>query len=124
MTRKILILLSVLFVLFSFTPTLLEIYNAKLLPPNREFTLEHNYMFDYNFYLSRIREGQEGRWTVVEKYYNMPHSGSLFQIFYLFFRKDRSIGIFRSCSNISSIPYSSWFTIIIMYWVLYPEIIP
>jgi len=50
-------------------------------------------MFDYNFYLSRIRQGQEGRWTVSEKYYNRPHSGSFFQIFYLMIGKIG--GVFR-----------------------------
>jgi len=44
-------------------------------------------MYDYNFYLSRIRQGQEKRFLVVEKYYNQPHQGSLFQIFYLFIGK-------------------------------------
>lgn len=44
-------------------------------------------MFDFNFYLSRIRQGQEGRWLVVEKYYNEPHGGSLFQILYLILGK-------------------------------------
>jgi hypothetical protein len=51
------LLLSVFFVLFSFTPSLYELFHAKDLPKERFFVLEHNYMFDYNFYLSRIREG-------------------------------------------------------------------
>lgn len=91
--NKLLFFLSFIFVLFSFTPSFYEIYHAKDLPPDRFFVLEHNYMFDYNFYLSRIREGQEGRWVVVEKYYNQPHQGSLFQIFYLLLGKVG--GLFR-----------------------------
>jgi len=44
-------------------------------------------MFDFNFYLSRIREGTEGRLLVTEKYYNKEHPASLFQIVYLLFGK-------------------------------------
>ncbi len=83
-TKLILIFLSILFVLFSFSPTIYEIEQKSLLPSERYFELVHNYMFDYNFYLSRIREGYENRWLVVEKYYNQPHSGSLIQILYLY----------------------------------------
>lgn len=83
--KYLLLLISIFFVLFSFSPSLYEIYQAKNLTRDRVFILEHNYMFDYNFYLSRIREGQEGRWLVTEKYYSQPHQGSLFQIIYLLF---------------------------------------
>ncbi len=82
-----LVLLSFFFVFFSFSPSLYEIYHIKDLPKERSFVLEHNYMFDYNFYLSRIRQGQEGRWLVVEKYFNKPHRGSLFQELYLILGK-------------------------------------
>ena len=85
--KKILFILSIFFVLFSFSPSLYEIYQAKNIPQERYFLLEHNYLFDYNFYLSRIREGTEGRWLVVEKYYNQSHQGSLFQVFYLWLGK-------------------------------------
>lgn len=85
--NKLIVLLSAGFVLFSFFPSLYEISQAKYIPPERVFVLEHNYMFDYNFYLSRIRGGIEGRWTVVEKYYNQPHKGSQFQIIYLYLGK-------------------------------------
>ncbi len=87
--RLIFLSLSAFFVLFSFSPSLYEIYSyaSHKIPLEREFVLEHNYMFDYNFYLSRIREGQEGRWTVVEKYYNDSHNGSLIQEFYLLIGK-------------------------------------
>ncbi len=85
--KRILILLSIFFVFLSFFPTLYEIQQAKNLPKERAFELVHNYIFDYNFYLSRIKEGQEGKWLVTEKYYNQPHKGSLFQIFYLYLGK-------------------------------------
>lgn len=94
-TKLILIFLSILFVLFSFSPTIYEIQQKHLLPPERYFELVHNYMFDYNFYLSRIREGYENRWQVVEKYYNQPHSGSVIQILYLYLGK---IGSFLQIS--------------------------
>ncbi|MCL4339401.1 hypothetical protein M1271_06990 [Patescibacteria group bacterium] len=81
--RKTLFLLAALFVIFSFSPSIYEINRKDAIPKERYFVLEHNYLFDYNFYLSRIKEGLSGRWTVVEKYYNQPHQGSLFQIFYL-----------------------------------------
>lgn len=76
-------ILSLVFILFSFAPAFYELYQKKNLPANRVFVWEHNYMFDYNFYLSRIRQAYEGKWLVVEKYYNTPHSGSLLQILYL-----------------------------------------
>ncbi len=85
--KIIIFFLSLFFVFFSFVPSFYEIYHAKDLPRERVFVLEHNYMFDYNFYLSRIRQGQEGRWLVSEKYFNQPHAGSLFQIVYLYFGK-------------------------------------
>ncbi|MBI3380311.1 hypothetical protein HY029_06175 [Candidatus Gottesmanbacteria bacterium] len=87
MVKKLLIFLSIFFVFLSFYPTLYEIQQAKNLPNERFFELVHNYVFDYNFYLSRIKEGQEGRWLVIEKYYNKPHHGSFFQIFYLYLGK-------------------------------------
>lgn len=83
MKRWILPLLVVFFVLASMWPTLYEIGKRNELPANRTFELIHNYYTDYNFYLSRIREGWDGRWTVVERYTTEPHNGSFIQIFYL-----------------------------------------
>lgn len=76
-------LLIALFVLFSMTPTAYELRRAGDLQSNRSFELVHNFPTDYNFYLSRIRQGLEGRWTVVEKYTSEPHSGSLIHHMYL-----------------------------------------
>ena len=75
-----------LFILFSVTPTLYEL-SEKDNVVGRTFELVHNYYTDYNFYLSRIREGIEGRWTVVEEYTTEPHAGSLIQVFYLLLGK-------------------------------------
>ncbi len=90
--KRTLILLSFFFVFLSFYPTLNEIQQAKNLPKDRVFELVHNYVFDYNFYLSRIREGQEGKWLVSEKYFSQPHKGSLFQILYLLLGKLGGLG--------------------------------
>jgi hypothetical protein len=87
MNRKIIFLISLIFVLFSFAPSFFEIFHIKELPKDRVFSLDHNYMLDYNFYLSRIRQGQEGNMLVTEKYYNQPHSPSLLQILYLYLGK-------------------------------------
>lgn len=81
--RIILPLLIVGFVLFSLAPTFYELSHARFLRPDRQFELVHNFPTDYNFYLSRIREGLEGRWTVLEKYTSEPHSGSFIHELYL-----------------------------------------
>ena len=75
------------FVLLSFIPTFYEYFSRNKIPPERYFVLEHNYNFDYNFYLSRIRQGIEGKRLVTEKYYNKPHNASLFQAVYLYLGK-------------------------------------
>ena len=74
------------FILFSFSPTVYELSQKEKLN-GRTFELVHNYITDYNFYLSRIREGMEGRWTVIEQYTSESHGGSLVQIFYLLLGK-------------------------------------
>lgn len=86
-TSLIIFSLSLFFIFFSFVPTIYEYSIKDNVPANRYFLLEHNYNFDYNFYLSRIRQGIEGRWLVTEKYYNQPHQASLFQIVYLYIGK-------------------------------------
>jgi len=71
------------FVLFSFAPSIYELFRMNDLHTNRQFELVHNFYTDYNFYLSRIRQGLEGRWTVVEKYTAEPHRGSFVHWMYL-----------------------------------------
>ena len=80
-------LLSIFLVIFSFSQTIYQYVNRGNVAEGKEAVIEHNYTYDYNFYLSRIREGQEGHWTVVEKYTAEPHSGSLLQVFYLYMGK-------------------------------------
>ncbi len=76
--------LCFLFVLLSFYPTFYELGHRDRLQPNRYFELVHNFPTDYNFYLSRIRQGIEGRTSVIEQYTSEPHKGSYIQVFYLF----------------------------------------
>lgn len=75
--------LILFFTVFSLLPTIYEIANRNSLQPDRAFELVHNFPTDYNFYLSRIRQGIEGRLTIVEKYTSEQHSGSFLQVFYL-----------------------------------------
>ncbi|HCM82676.1 MAG: hypothetical protein UV63_C0035G0007 [Microgenomates group bacterium GW2011_GWC1_43_11] len=83
-------ILIVSFVLFSLAPMFYELSQKEKLS-GRTFEPVHNYVTDYNFYLSRIREGMEGRWTVVERYTSEPHRGSFIQIFYLLLGKPASV---------------------------------
>jgi hypothetical protein len=80
------ILIILLFLGISYYPTYFELEKAdKLKDPAREFILEHNFYWpDFNLYLSKIRQGFEGKWTGQEKYTSEPHKGSLIQEFYVF----------------------------------------
>lgn len=75
------------FLLFSLVPNFYELSRRGDLHPDRYFELVHNFPTDYNFYLSRIRQGREGAWTVHEKYTSEPHEGSYIQIMYLLMGK-------------------------------------
>lgn len=81
--RGIIVFLIIFLTLFSLLPTVYELANRNNLAANRQFELVHNFPTDYNFYLSRIRQGIEGRATVVEKYTSEPHNGSFIHVFYL-----------------------------------------
>lgn len=83
MRSRIFFWLCVGFVLFSLVPTWYELSHQNAIRPDRQFELIHNFYTDYNFYLSRIRQGIEGATTVLEKYTSEPHQGSFVQIFYL-----------------------------------------
>lgn len=74
----------IFFVLYSLVPTFYEISKRNDIHSDRYFELVHNFYTDYNFYLSRIRQGREGAWTVHEKYTSEPHEGSYLQIMYVF----------------------------------------
>jgi len=75
------------FIMFSLVPNMYELSRMGDLHSDRYFELVHNFYTDYNFYLSRIRQGREGAWTVHEKYTSEPHAGSYIQIMYLLMGK-------------------------------------
>src|SRR3989344_1896602 len=79
------LLLSFLFLLTSYIPNFYEASIANLLPSDRVMTpAEHMYTYDYNVYLSKIKQGIEGRWNVVDKYDNNPDQKGVFlQMIYL-----------------------------------------
>lgn len=70
-------------VFFSLFPSIYEWNNRSRIKPNRVFELVHNFPTDYNFYLSRIRQGKEGKWLATEKYTSEPHEPSLSQVLYV-----------------------------------------
>src|SRR3989338_9304005 len=78
-------IVSFLFLLASYLPNLYEASVVNLLPPDRVMTpAEHMYTYDYNVYLSKIKQGIEGRWSVVDKYDNNPKQKGVFlQMIYL-----------------------------------------
>lgn len=84
MKEKVFSVLIVVFLLASLAPTVYELANRDRLPPIREFELVHNFPTDFNFYLSRIRQGIEGNVSVREQYTSEPHQGSFIHVFYLF----------------------------------------
>lgn len=81
-TKKYFIfLLAFSFLFLSFLPNVYEASVSNLLPPNRTMVWgEHSYTYDYNVYLSKIRQGKEGRWTVVDKYDNHPQQKGVFLV--------------------------------------------
>jgi hypothetical protein len=65
----------------SFLPNIYEASVSGLLPQDRTMVWgEHSYTYDYNVYLSKIRQGQEGHWTVVDKYDNHPQQKGIFLV--------------------------------------------
>lgn len=83
MRNRVFTILSLGFLFMSLLPTVYELYHRNRLPEIRAFELVHNYYTDYNFYISRIRQGIEGRRTVLEKYTSEPHEGSFIHVMYL-----------------------------------------
>jgi len=70
-----------IFLFLSFLPNIYEASVSNLLPPDRTMVWgEYNYTYDYNVYLSKIRQGQEGRFSVVDKYDNHPQQKGIFLV--------------------------------------------
>src|SRR3989344_7966902 len=89
------LLLSFLFLLTSYIPNFYEASIANLLPSDRVMTpAEHMYTYDYNVYLSKIRQGTEGGWSVVDKYDNSTNQKGVFlQMLYLLAGKIGVLGL-------------------------------
>jgi hypothetical protein len=83
MKGKIFFIIAVFFVLFSMYPTWDEVVKRDTIRPDRYFELVHNFYTDFNFYLSRIRQGLEGNISIHEKYTSEPHQGSYIHVMYL-----------------------------------------
>ena len=57
-------LLGILAIVASIFPTLYKAYTA---PPGTIYTLEHNHLNDYYYYLSLMRQGYEGNWLLTSR---------------------------------------------------------
>jgi len=79
--------LSTFFLAFSIYPTVFEIFTSAKILPGRILLLEHNFLPDFNSYLSKILQGIQGNWLIFERLTSEPHSPSLLQIFYLLLGK-------------------------------------
>src|SRR3989338_8026656 len=76
---------SFLFLLASYVPNIYEASVVDLMPKDRVMLWgEHIYTYDYNVYLSKMKQGADGRWSIVDKYDNNPNQKGVFlQMLYL-----------------------------------------
>lgn len=86
--KKQFIFLLVIAFFFLFLSYIPNVYEASLIDkvaPDRTMIWgEHIYTYDYNAYLSKIKQGQEGHWSVVDKYdNNVNQKGAFLQMLYL-----------------------------------------
>ena len=81
----IIFLIPFLFLFLSFVPNIYEASLINQLPADRQMVWgEHIYTYDYNVYLSKIRQGAEDRFSVVNKYDNKSDQKGVFlQMVYL-----------------------------------------
>lgn len=93
MKKYLIFIFAYLMLLASITPNLYEVSIANLVPPDRTIILgEHIYTYDYNVYISKIRQGQEGNQLIVDKYDNHTNQKGVFlQMFYYLSGKLTSI---------------------------------
>lgn len=117
MNKKILFtfIFAFIFLFLSYLPNIYEASVINKLPADRTMIWgEHIYTYDYNVYLSKILQGTEGRWTIVDKYDNNTHQNGVFlQMFYLLSGK---IGTIFGLSPI--LIYQLIRTITSVLWVL------
>lgn len=64
-----------------------EVISVRKLSPDRFATFEHNFLPDFNAYLSKMTQGGKGQVLVHERFTSEPHEPSLLQIFYLILGK-------------------------------------
>jgi len=85
MKKYFVFIFAYFFLFLSFIPNFYEISISNLVASDRTMVQgEHIYTYDYNVYISKIRQGQEGRMSVVDKYDNHPEQKGVFlQMFYL-----------------------------------------
>jgi hypothetical protein len=115
MKKYFFIVFAYFFLLLSFIPNFYEASISKILPSDRTMVWgEHNYTYDYNVYLSKIRQGQEGRTSVVDKYDNHPKQKGVFlQMFYL------TSGKITKIFNLSpTLTYHLLRTITAVFWIV------
>lgn len=93
MKKYLIFIFAYLMLLASITPNLYEASIANLVPPDRTILLgEHIYTYDYNVYISKIRQGQEGNRLIVDKYDNHTNQKGVFlQMFYFLSGKLTSV---------------------------------
>lgn len=88
--EEIIVILATIFAMvLSFYPYVYEVGKVRTNLAEERYPLLFEYDFppDWRFYISRIREGYEGKWLVTEKYTSEVHSPSVLHIVYLFIGK-------------------------------------
>jgi len=85
------LLLSLFFLSISIYPSIYEIFTSSNILPGKTLLIEHNFLPDYNAYLSKILQGVKGNWLVTERLTSELHDPSLLQIFYLLLGKIGSV---------------------------------
>ncbi len=109
------LLFSFAFLLISFIPDIYEASLANKVPSDRVMVWgEHIYTYDFNVYLSKIRQGEEGRWSIIDKYdNNLKQKGVFLQMFYLLTGKAGAL------LNLSpTLAYQLVRVIVSVFWVL------
>lgn len=89
-----------------------EILQGKNIPADKFQTFEHNFLPDFNVYLSKMTEGAKGEVLVYERMTSDPHEPSLLQIFYLVIGKI-GIGIMGLRADIA---YNFWRFVLSLVW--------
>jgi len=120
----LLVFLFPFFILFlSYLPNFYEASLISQLPPDRTMVSgEHIYTYDYNVYLSKIRQGKEGRSSIINKYDNQTNQKGVFlQMVYLLGGKVGGILGFNSplIFHLERTLFSGFWVLIIIYLSLF-----